>query len=402
MIAQKKRDMLGKSLPENSLIILVGKTEQIRNGDVYYPFRQDWDFLLLTGLDIPALVLLWIKKNGFVEWRIYSESITEKEKLWGTARLSHEELRWISGIDDIREMQYASSDIRSLLLGVDHIGIRDQLTYLDEKNFLRKFQLSQKRSSYIALSSYIRPLRMYKTEEEVENIEKAVSITHQAYDKKKKNIQPWMYEYEIEACIAWVYRANATVESYPTIVASGPNSCVMHYVRHDRKLEHGDHILIDFGAEYRGYSSDVTRVFFVGDPSARKKAIYMATKRVKDYAQSLISTQKSRKGHEGLVRIFLVEELRSLGLISWNISSDEAMVLSRKYLPYKSLNHHLGLDTHDVGSGDDMIAPWMVLTCEPGIYIPEEGIGMRLEDDLLITEDGYKNLSWKIPLLDFL
>ena len=90
----------------------------------------------------------------------------------------------------------------------------------------------------------------------------------------------------------------------------------MHYVRHDRKLEHGDHILIDFGAEYRGYSSDVTRVFFVGDPSARKKAIYMATKRVKDYAQSLISTQKSRKGHEGLVRIFLVEELRSLGLIS--------------------------------------------------------------------------------------
>lgn len=202
MIAQEKRDKLRKTLPDNSLIILVGKSEQIRNGDVFYPFRQDSDFLLLTGLDIPDLVLVGIKKNNEVEWRLYSESITEKEKIWGTSRLPHETLALQSGIEEIREIRYFTRDIREQLGKVDHIFLREKLSYREEKDILRKFRLAQYHEKIHSLSPYVKPLRMYKTKEEVEYIKKAVSITHQAYDLLVKNIRPGMYEYEIEALIA--------------------------------------------------------------------------------------------------------------------------------------------------------------------------------------------------------
>ncbi len=202
MIAQEKRDKLRKTLPDDSLIILVGKSEQIRNGDVFYPFRQDSDFLLLTGLDIPDIVLIGIKKNDEVEWRLYSESITEKEKIWGTSRISHESLRTLSGIGEVREMRYFSSDIREQFRGVDHIFLREKLSYREEKDILRKFRLSEHRKKIQFLNPYLKPLRMYKTAEEVEYIKKAVSITHQAYGLLVKNIRPGMYEYEIEALIA--------------------------------------------------------------------------------------------------------------------------------------------------------------------------------------------------------
>lgn len=202
MIAQEKRDKLIKTLPNSSLIILVGKSEQIRNGDVFYPFRQDSDFLLLTGLDIPDIALVGIKKNNEVEWRLYSESITEKEKIWGTSRLPHETLAPQSGIEEIREIRYFTRDIREQLGKVDHIFLREKLSYREEKDILRKFRLSEYREKIQSLSPYLKPLRMYKTTEEVEYIKKAVSITHQAYDLLVTNIQPDIYEYEIEALIA--------------------------------------------------------------------------------------------------------------------------------------------------------------------------------------------------------
>ncbi len=202
MIADKKRKILETEICENSLLIMVGKTEQIRNGDVFYPFRQDSDFLLLTGLDIPELVLIGIKKNNEFEWRLYSESITEKEKIWGTSRLPHESLRTLSGITEVREMRYFSSDIREQLREVDHIFLRDKLPYPEEKNLLRKFRLTQYYPKIQSFNPFLRPLRIYKTTEEIECIKKAVSITHQAYNLLVKNIRPRMHEYEIEALIA--------------------------------------------------------------------------------------------------------------------------------------------------------------------------------------------------------
>ena len=396
MIAQEKRDKLIESIPDNSLIILVGKREQLRNGDVFYPFRQDSDFLLLTWLNIPDLIVIGIKKNKWSEWRLYSESITEREKIWWTSRLSGSELSRLSGIEEVRDLKYASRDIRESIESSDYVLIRSELSYRDEKDFLRKFRLQEQKEKLWSLTLYMKSLRMYKTDEEVEYIRKAIDITHKAYLLLWFHIHPWMYEYQIEAIIAWLYRSYQSTEAYPTIVWSGPSSSIIHYNRHDRKIQAWDHILIDFGAEYRGYAADVTRIFFTDAPSERRRAIYESIKQVKIYAESLIRPWLRRLEYEKSVRERMDEALIQLWLISISMSPISRQELSRKYYPH-STSHFLGLDVHDTGERDDIFEAGMVITCEPGIYIREEGIGMRLEDDLLITDTGCENLSRGIP-----
>lgn len=397
MIAQEKRDKLIKSIPNSSLILLVGKSEQIRNGDVFYPFRQDSDFLLLTGQSIPDLILIGIKKDDEFEWRLYSEHITEREKIWGTSRLSHVDLSRLSGIGEVREMRHASRDIRESIGTLDHIFARSDLTYTEEKAFLQKFRLSEQKEKLQSLNPYLKNLRMYKTHEEIEYIKKAISITHLAYDLLVKNIEPWMYEYEIEAIIAGCYRSHHSTEAYPSIVWSGPNSCTLHYDWHTRKVEPWDHILIDFGAEYQGYAADVTRVFFTDEPSERQKQVYGSVIAVKKYAESLLYPWVSRLEYEKQVRERMNEALKKLWLIPTLSAPEEIEQISRKYYPH-STSHFLGLDVHDTGERDDIFESGMVITCEPGIYIPEEGIGIRLEDELLMTAWGCVNLSKNIPI----
>ncbi len=383
---------------ENSLIILVGKSETLRNGDVFYPFRQDSNFLLLTELNIPDLILVWYKTQGLMTWILYSEPVSDKEKLWGTSRLEFDELGKISWILEVREKEKFERDISWFCSQVDEIFIRDNAVYREEIEILEKINIRITTEKIRSLDVLLKNLRIQKIPEEIECIKRAISITHQAFKKLKNEIKPGMYEYEIEAIIASVYRSYHTTESYPTIVASWKNSCTMHYMKHTRSMNENDHVLIDFGAEYKGYSSDITRIFFTWEPTARMKEVYEGVKRVKNFSQTIIPKHSSRKSHESEVREYLIEELKSLGLMPKNTSGDEAIVLSKKYLPYRSLNHHLWLDTHDIGSSDDIILPGMVLTCEPGIYIREEGIGIRLEDDILITQEGYENLSEEIPL----
>ena len=396
MIAQEKRDKLIESIPDNSVIILVGKREQLRNGDVFYPFRQDSDFLLLTWLNIPDLTLIGIKKDDSTQWRLYSENITEREKIWWTSRLSGSELSRISGIEEVRDPKYASRDIRESIIGSHHVFIRSDLAYRDEKDFLRKFRLQEQKEKLWSLTPYMKTLRMYKTDEEVEYIRKAIDITHKAYLLLWSHIHPWMYEYQIEAIIAWLYRSYQSTEAYPTIVWSGPNSCILHYDRHDRKIRSGDHILIDFGAEYKGYAADVTRVFFTDALSERQRAIYEGIKQVKSYAEWLIRPWLRRLEYEKNVRNRMDEVLVQLWLVSTSMSPISREELSRKYYPH-STSHFLGLDVHDTWERDDIFQAGMVITCEPGVYVREEGIGMRLEDDLLITDTGCENLSRGIP-----
>lgn len=182
MIADKKRKILEKDLGENSLLLLLGKGEVLRNGDVHYPFRQDSDFLLLTGAHIPDLRLICVKKCGETTWILYSDEITESEKIWGTSRLSHMELMELTGVMDIREMQYWKSDIESFAQVAENIYIREQ----DEKNIARGF--SKFREKYRTLD--LTQLRLIKLPEEIENMRKAISITHDAYCAIKNSIRP--------------------------------------------------------------------------------------------------------------------------------------------------------------------------------------------------------------------
>jgi Xaa-Pro aminopeptidase len=188
--------------------------------------------------------LVGVKRLGKVTWTIYSEKISEKEKLWGSARLSHEELVQKSGITDIRELAFFRKDVEELAKSVRSIYLRQ----IDKGHIYRGF--GKYSDIFTTLEPLMRDIRIIKLPEEIEKIRKAISITHEAYRVISDVIRPGIYEYEIEAEIARVFRSHHAIEAYPTIVASGPSACTLHYTRHDRKIEAGELVLVDFGAEF--------------------------------------------------------------------------------------------------------------------------------------------------------
>jgi Xaa-Pro aminopeptidase len=343
-------------LPGNSLVIVPGNSEVIRNGDVYFPFRQSSDFLYLTSMQSPDIILT-IYWSEYILWR---NPISEKEILWWHSKLTDLQMIAISGISDIRD-----------------------------KNEFEKY-LAQNKSVVLEESEWKKILhnqRLIKTPDEIEKIKCAIRISHTAFAHVEKIIQPGMFEYEIEAEFARIFRCHHLSEAYPTIVASWSNACILHYTDHTRCIVDGDFVLIDAGCEYMGYASDTTRTFLVGDWTERKKQIYDAVCRIKIFAEKSLRPGIFFSEYERAVRNAMNQELTLLGLISDGKTEDEIEILSRKYYPHRT-SHFLGLDVHDVGPRDILLAPGMVLTIEPGIYIKQENIGIRIEDDYLITDSG--------------
>jgi Xaa-Pro aminopeptidase len=347
------------NIPPHSLLDIRGADMQIRNGDVHYLFRQDSDFLYITGLSVPGLRLTSLD-GEIILWR---EPITEMDQIWWHEKLEDGELTDLSWIRDIR-----------------HIDEYDE--YIANINFNERFDHKP----------HIEDIRMKKDPSEIDKLREAIRVTKIAFAEVERWLIPWMYEYEIEAIIAWVFRRYHMTEGYPTIVASGPNACILHYTRHTRQIERGDLVLIDAGAEYMGYTADMTRTIIVWDMSLRQRVVIESVERVKEYAESILRPGLGLVEYESFVRANMTRELENLGLIDPSFSQDEKNFLSRKYYPHRT-SHFLWLDVHDVGSRDTILEPNMVITVEPGIYIRDEGIGVRIEDDILVTESGRKNLS---------
>lgn len=391
MIAIHKRKLLEELLLDDSFFLLPWNTLHRRNGDVNYPFRQKSHMLLLTEVESPDCILTCSKIHWNYQWRIFSDPLDDHEKLWWTERLSQEEIRTASWIDEIYTREELLPYIQQQLSCVDTI-ITPQTQdnpYFDS--------LSEYGLPFADIAIFLDPLRMIKSEAEIINMRRAISVTEKAYYMICQNLHPWMYEYEVEALIAWVFRSQHMTEAYPTIVASGPNACTLHYTKLERQLKEGDCVLIDFWAEFHGYAADISRVISIWKPSSRQKQVFDGIKRVKEYAESLIRPWINKWEYESLVREKMNEVLVQLSLIPTDATNEERERLSRTYYPH-STSHFLGLDVHDVGSRESIFEAGMVVTCEPGIYIPEEWIGMRLEDDILITSDGCENLSKKIPI----
>lgn len=397
MIAHDKRRILAETLPDKSLVILVGQSERLRNGDVHFPFRQDSDVLLLTGLDVPDIILVWERTETEMLWRLYSDPISDTEQIWWTSRLGHDELSEMSLISEVYSLSELQTHLFTLMDRSDTIFVRKSTLEDYESRWFHAHDIILPDTKIQSLEKYLRKLRMIKSHEEIQNIRQAITITKVAYEKIRTVIDPKMYEYEVESHVAQVFRAHHAVEAYPTIVASGSNACTLHYTRHDGRLSTDSLLLVDFGAEYRGYAADITRVFSITPMTPRQMAIYEAVLRVKHFAESQIRPWQKKSDYELLVRANMDAELHALGLIPDTASPEDKMKLSRLYYPH-STSHFLGLDVHDVGERDDIFVPGMVITCEPGIYIPEERIGIRLEDDILITVSGCENLSKSIPL----
>ena len=380
-----RRNKLIETMRKNSICILYSGQEYIRNGDIHYSYRQDSDFLYLTGISSPYCIFVLYKwwENNDTLCLIFSEPMNEKELLWGTNRMDPYTITQISWIQDIYPQEKFQEIIQELIKK-DTILYRKDVPFIPNILFEKQEQLG--------IWENIHLLRQIKTLDEIETIKAAIQITHNAYEFLKNTLRPGMFEYEIEAMIAYIFRRNHSTEAFPSIVASNKNSCTLHYTKHSRKISCNDWLLIDFGAEINGYAADISRSFLIGKSNKRYMQVFESVQKIKEYAENIlhpwISIADWNKEVKDMAYTICIELwLKMTGYTP----------LTNPYFPH-SIGHYLGLDTHDVGDRKSALLENMILTCEPWIYIPEEWIGIRIEDDIRITHNGIENLSNCIPI----
>ncbi len=406
----KNRERVCHLLKPNSLAIFHSNDEMNRTADQLYPYRQDSDLFYLTGINQEKTIL-------FLSPDYPDESLREilfilkpdkKLETWVGHKLSLHEAQMISGIKTVRFLNDHESLLAALLMNNNNVYLNlpelaKTIPELPNRNLrmAKELQIKFPAHHYERLAPIMRELRTVKTETEILIIQEACAITGQAFKKVLNNIRPGVNEYEIEAELIYEFiRNGARGHSFDPIVATGANACSLHYNTNNSTCNDGDLLLIDFGAEYGNYAADCSRTIPVnGVFSPRQKELYHSVLDVFRFACSLMRPGNTiNKIHTEVCRRFSMEHIK-LGLYSQDELQKENKE-SPLYLQYymHGTSHFLGIDVHDVGSKDMELRPGMILTCEPGIYIPQENLGIRIENDILITNDGCIDLMKDIPV----
>lgn len=386
----RNREKLGGLMDPGSMAVFSSAERKPRNGDQFYPYRQDSNFFYLTGINQEESMLVFspdVSDPGLREI-LFIKKPTLKSELWSGPALTLEEARSLSGITEVRWLDEADEFLEMMMPGTS-------LIYADGKN---KFKPEQKISP---ISPLLTSLRMVKEFEEIEEIKKAARITLSAFLKVLKMLKPGIMEYQVEAEIIGEFiRQGARGHAYDPIVASGKNALVLHYIQNHSSCKEGELILMDFGAELNNYAADCSRTIPVnGRFLPRQLELYQAVLRVFKQARALmVPGVLMGSFHEDVGKLWEEEHLR-LGLYTSSELKEQADAepLWKKYFMHGT-SHSMGLDVHDPFDRSKPFAPGMVLSCEPAIYIPEEGIGIRLENDILITEDGPVDLLEDLPM----
>ena len=406
----KNRKKLAKKLINNSVAIINSSDEMPKSADQTYNYRQNSDIFYLTGIEQEKTILLLCpkcknKKNREILFIIKAEKELE---IWEGHKLTKEEAIEISGIKNIKFIENFNSVFQEIafLSETIYLNMNEQAKFSTPvaSRDIRFIEETKKRfplHNYKRLAPTLSKLRLRKEPEEIELIQKACDITTSAFHRVLKFVKPGVKEYEIEAEITHEFiRKGAKGHAYEPIVASGKNNCVLHYVSNDKICKNGDLVLMDFGAEYAGYAADTTRTIPVnGKFTDRQKAVYNAVLRVMKQATKLIKTGTTINKINKKVNKLIEAELVNLELAKPEEIDDKktANTVRMKYFMHGN-SHFMGLDVHDVGTKDTKLKPGMVLSCEPGIYIEEEGFGIRLENDILVTETGQIDLLANEPI----
>lgn len=392
----------------NSTAVLFGADPMHRNGDLSFAYRQSSDFFYLTGIEQEGSVLLMHRSDKEQVAVLFIIEPNETMVIWEGRKLSQDQASSISGIKTV----LFSSQFAAQLAALTNDST---LIYLNKnENPRAKFDLptSDERRGrelrdrlylhqYGRLAPLLTKARLVKSSIEIDLIRQACAITEQAFRRVLANVRAGMMEYEVEAEVWHEFiRSGASGHAYEPIIASGANACYLHYNTNNDQLRDGDLLFMDFGAEYANYAADMSRSIPVnGKFSPRQRQVYEAVLRVMQYAKQLLSPGVTIQNYHKEVCKTMNLELIGLGLYT---EEDvlHAPAASPMYMRYymHGTSHFMGLDTHDVGSKDIPLQPGMVLSCEPGIYIPGEGIGIRLENDILITETGNIDLMESIPI----
>lgn len=369
-----------------------------RGGDSAFNFAQDVNFWYLTGIEEPDLVLVMDKDK---EYLIVPSRSTNRETFDG--EIASDDLIKRSGIKTVYDEDTGWEQLSSRLKKVKHVAtIAMPPRYIESlgiytnparAHLIQKIKTENENVELLDLSQHICRMRMIKQPEELRTIQEAIDITaaslKAAFHPAK--IRKYSHEYEIEAAITHGFRSKgATGHAFTPIVACGVRACTLHYVANNGSLAANELVIADVGAEVEHYAADITRTRALGEPTKRQKDVHRAVLEVQKYAMSLLKPGVFMKDYEQKVEQYMGEKLRELGLIK-TISHEN----TRQYFPHAT-SHFLGLNVHDVGEYDRPLELGVVLTVEPGIYIPQEEIGVRIEDNVLITSTGIKNLSSKL------
>lgn len=397
-------------LSDHAIAFFNSNDEMPRNGDANFLFRQQSDLFWLSGIDQEQTILVIAPNHPIAEYRemLFVRKTNEHIAVWEGHKYTKEEARAASGIASV----YWLDDFQAVLpvlmhhSSTVHINLNENdrfvtdVPYRDER-FAATLRAKYPHHRYERSGPLMARLRVIKSDTEINLMRHACDITDKAFRRVLRFTKPGVNECEIEAEIIHEFiRNRANGHAYTPIVASGPSACILHYNENNRACNDGDVILLDFGAEYANYAADLSRSIPVnGKFTPRQRDVYNAVLRVMRQAKKLLTPGTIiAKYHEEVGRI-MEHELIGLGLLKADEVSkqDPKAPLYKKYFMHGT-SHFLGLDVHDIGSRYEPLQAGMVLTCEPGIYIPEEGLGIRIENDILVTNQGPVDLMENIPI----
>jgi len=404
------RQNFTKKLQKNSIALFQSNDEFPRSGDQNFNFKQNPDLFYLSGIDQEQSILILFPDcpNPLYKEVLFLRQTNEHIAVWEGHKLSIQEARKVSGIHNIYWLDEFWNILHSIINYAEYIYLNTnendryahEVPYRDIR-FIEKIKSLYPLHRYERAAPLLRDLRPVKSEIEIELTKKACSITRDAFIRVLKFVKPGVTEYEIEAEIIHEFiRQRATGHAYNPIIASGKNANILHYNDNNQVCLDGDLILFDFGAEYANYNADLSRSVPVnGRFSKRQRDVYNSVHRImKEAKKMLIPGTIWNEYHEEVGKI-VESELIGLGLLDKHDieKQDSRMPLYKKYFMHGT-SHHLGIDVHDFASRYKAFEEGNILTCEPGIYIPKEGFGIRLENDILLTKDGNTDLMADIPL----
>ncbi|MFG4004955.1 aminopeptidase P family protein [Flavobacterium aquidurense] len=398
-------------MQNNSLAILTSNDVMPNNADDVMGFAQNNDLFYLSGIEQDETILV-LYPDAFKEENraiLFVKEVSEQTLIWDGDFLSKEKVSAISGIKNVKWIHEFEKTIQLFAFEADtiYLGHNEHIKRITSEMNTRQDRMIQWCKQKYPLHHYervakiTRDLRPIKSDEEVDLIRKAISISVKGFKGLLKAVKPEVKEYELEAELAYQYIKNGgNRHAFKPIVASGKNACALHYNTNDSVCKDGEMILVDFGVCYANYNSDITRCLPVnGKFSARQREVYESVLYCLKEGSKFLKPGVLSKDYELQMANLIEAELVKLKLITLEeiASQDPEKPAYKKYFMHGTA-HYLGLDVHDVGLYSKPFEKGMVLTCEPGIYIREEAIGCRLENDYLLTENGNINLSEEIPI----
>ena len=406
----KNRAKLIELLPPKSIVIISSNDIMPTNADGTMGFKQNSDLYYLSGLDQEETLLILYPDAPEDQYKeiAFVKETSELIEIWEGHKFTKQEAIEISGIKNIQWTSNFEQVLKTIIYSAEQIYLIDNehirnSSLVETQNDRLNLEIKEKFPLHKIerLAPLLNVIRMQKESIEIEALQKAIDITEKAFRRILKFTKPGVFEYEVEAEFIHEFIKNRSNGfAYTPIIASGSNACVLHYIENTLACKDGDMLLLDVGACYANYNADMTRTIPVnGRFTKRQKQVYEAVHDVLNFATQIMTSGTYWVDYQKEVEKYMESKLIDLGLFTRKDvnNQDKYQPLFKKYFMH-GVAHHLGIDVHDVWDKYKPFTSGMVLTCEPGIYIREEGLGIRLENNLLITEKGAVNLMNNIPI----